>query len=99
MTRNPDWRLGLRGFPRDKIFQPANIAVGVRSARVHMLDVSQGGVRIHSTAPLAVGERVMLSWQDQSRIARVAWSRDSKSGLRFDVPLTQPQMETLLTPA
>ncbi len=99
MTRISDRRLGLRAFPRDKIFEPANVAVGATSVRVHMLDVSQGGARVHSVAPLSVGDRVMLSWRDQSRIASVAWSRDSKSGLRFDLPLTQPQMAMLVTQA
>ena len=61
-----------------------------------MLDVSPTGAKIHSASPIDVGTHVILSWADQTRAARVAWSAESKSGLRFNIPLTSTQMATLL---
>lgn len=94
-----DWRLGLRAFPRDKIFQPATLVAGVQSARVHMLDVSRGGAKIHIARAPDVGAPVLLAWAGQRRTAQVAWSAGNRCGLRFNVPLNPCQIAALLDTA
>ena len=98
MGSGSDWRLGMRAHPRQKIFQPAELRTADASTRVHMLDVSAGGARLHSALPLNVGADVVLLWCDQQRKAQVAWSRDQRCGIRFDVPLNPVQVAALFGP-
>lgn len=91
-----DWRLGLRTHPRYKTFLPASLASETGTMRAHILDVSASGARVHSPSPLAMGARVTLMLPGEHRRAEVAWSRETKAGLRFDVPLSQAMIGELL---
>lgn len=95
---NSDWRLGMRVAAREKIFEPASLSAGAKSARVHMLDVSTGGAKIHCPTPLAIGASVVLAWAEEERIAHVAWSAGARCGLQFRTPLTTVQIEALTQP-
>ncbi len=81
------------------MFRPGHLQVGGDETRIHMLDVSSGGAKIHSPKPLATGTNVLVSWDDQVKAARVAWSAGAKCGLRFNLPLDAGQVAQLLAPA
>ena len=96
---NSDKRLGMRAAAREKIFEPASLSLGTESMRVHMLDVSIGGAKLHCPAPLAIGASVVLAWAEEERVAHVAWIAGARCGLRFRIPLAADQIETLTRPA
>lgn len=95
---NSDWRLGMRAAVREKIFEPASLATGAKSVRVHLLDISTGGAKIHCPTPLSIGAAVVLAWAGEERVAYVAWSVGPRCGVRFRIPLTADRIETLIRP-
>ena len=89
----------MRAAARAKIFEPASLSAGAESARVHMLDVSTGGAKIHCPTPLEIGASVVLAWADQERVAHIAWISGQRCGLRFRIPLVGDQIIALTRPA
>jgi len=67
--------------------------------RAHLLDVSAGGARAHCHTPPSVGTAVVLRWSDEQRAARVAWSTGNRFGVRFNVPLSDCQIRSILSGA
>lgn len=85
--------------PRAKVFQVATLMVGGADIRVHMLDVSTVGARIHGAGAFEVGAQVMLAWAGEGHLARIAWSRGGMAGVRFLFPLSKQRMESLFESA
>jgi hypothetical protein len=85
-----------REHSRHKTFQLAELRTRNGNIRVHILDISSGGVRLHAAAELEAGGKVLLVWNGQSRSAQVAWHRNHKYGLRFTIPLRDDQVEAFL---
>lgn len=87
-----------RPQPRRKIFQLGELTVGGRTLRVHLLDVSEGGARLHCPAEVNVGDPVILRWQDNQWRGIIMWTSQGKCGVRFIAPLTAAALSALLAP-
>lgn len=91
---------------RLKIFQLGELRVGSRTLRVHVLDISRGGARLHCPLPTEPGSPVILRWETHFWRGVIAWSAGDKCGIRFHVPLcadvisaiTAPNCSPLATP-
>jgi hypothetical protein len=90
--------LDVRPQPRRKIFQVGELHADGRSLRVHLLDVSEGGAKLHCTSELSVGSAVTLHWQGQRWRGVIAWTADGKCGVRFLVPLAPAAIDALMAP-
>ncbi|MDB5695587.1 MAG: hypothetical protein JWN21_1130 [Sphingomonas bacterium] len=63
-------------------------------------DISTFGCRLSDVAPLEEGHQLWLRLPKTMPItARVAWSRDGALGCRFDTPISQGLMRSLLPAA
>ena len=87
-----------RPQPRRKIFQLGELTVGARTLRVHLLDVSEGGARLHCPAEVKAGDPAILRWQGQQWRGIIMWTSDDKCGVRFIAPLTGETIAALLAP-
>lgn len=60
-------------------------------------DISTFGCRLSDVADLEIGRRLWLQLPNAAPItARVAWVRDGGAGCRFDAPISQGLMRSLL---
>jgi hypothetical protein len=82
-----------RAEPRLKVFQLASLRTGGAPHRAHVLDISRSGARVHCTAGLQRGQRVMLAIDPLDIAATVLWETGARAGLRFDAPLTDDQLQ------
>lgn len=85
-----------RATPRLKIFQPAQMVLGDRSVRVHLLDISVGGALVHAAIPPELGSRVTLDCAGIARPATVRWVGGSRFGVAFDRPLNDAEVEAVM---
>lgn len=83
---------------RRKIFQLGELMVGGRILRVHLLDVSEGGARLHCPADVKPGDPAILRWQDQQWRGIIMWTHEDRCGVRFIAPLTGEAIAALLAP-
>lgn len=90
--------MNARPQARRKIFQLGELCLGDRSLRVHLLDVSEGGARLHCPTVLSVGTAVTLCWQQEHWRAVVVWAGSNKCGVRFIAPLALSSIEALTAP-
>lgn len=61
-------------------------------------DISTFGCRLSDVEPLAVGQRLWLRLPNGPPIvASVAWSRERTAGCRFETPISQALMRSLLS--
>ncbi|WP_443026958.1 PilZ domain-containing protein [Sphingomonas sp. GB1N7] len=81
---------------RQKSFQPGFwIERGERIA-LHLLDISENGVRAHSARPPAMGESVLVHCDLPLGRAIVRWVSAKTFGLEFVVPLTSNTVSAIL---
>ena len=85
-----------RVHPRLKVFRPAEVHAHGRSLRVHLLDVSRGGARLHTTEALSPGATVVLICMHTRRVAQVAWTQGCRCGIRFGIPLAAEELAAIL---
>ena len=85
-----------RAYHRSKVFQPAALKRGGAPVRVHILDVSVGGARLHCTTRVSRHEQVELVAEALSTRAHVVWARGDRVGLCFDRLLSDPELQQLL---
>jgi hypothetical protein len=76
-----------RRTPRFKVFQPASLEHGDDRGRVHVLDISSEGARLHGDQPPPVGSYVALVCAGFTVRGRVVWSRERRFGVEFHFPL------------
>lgn len=98
MSAVQEWRLGLRAYPRQKIFELAEAHTPLGATRVHVLDLSRGGAKLHfaSRSP-DIGATVVLNWAGRRRSGRVCWAGDRKCGICFSVPLSEDEVSELVS--
>jgi hypothetical protein len=86
-----------RATPRLKVFEPAEMRVGLTTERVHLLDLSFGGALVHSVAPPAVGATVRIACAGTTRLARVVRRDGDRFGVQFMLPLTKDQLAAAMS--
>lgn len=96
MASQPNPHHAQRAHPRHKLFQPAEVRTAGGAARVHLLDISPGGARLHAADGLAPGTRVVLHFAGERQSATVAWANGAKCGVRFCFPLRDDQIAAAL---
>lgn len=90
--------LDMRLRPRHKIFQVGEMRVGDRVTKVHLLDISEDGARLHCPVVTGVGTAIVLNWRDQRWRAVIVWQMGEKCGVRFIFPLSPTTVALLIAP-
>jgi hypothetical protein len=81
---------------RHKVFLPVVLNQAGSTTRVHLLDISRTGARANVPHLPPVGDRVRIVWNDIIITGRIAWVRDTRIGIRFDLLLSDSQIETIV---
>jgi hypothetical protein len=81
-----------RATPRLKVFELAEMRVGLITERVHVLDLSSAGALIHAATPPPVGATVQIECAGTTRLARVVRCDGARFGVQFMLPLTKDQL-------
>jgi hypothetical protein len=85
-----------RAYPRVPVAMPAFLqAEGGRHA-VQIVDLSAGGAKLHCTARLPTGTKVILDCGTLSRAAEVRWQNGPQLGLCFDSELDDREVGALI---
>ena len=70
--------------------ETAIITANGRRQQTHMVDISEGGVRIEATPDLRVGERVEVAWSSgASSKGTVVWMQGGHAGIAFAAKIGQ----------
>lgn len=87
-------RVGVRrGEPRRRLDLATGARQGERTANVAVINISQSGLLLRTSAELALDEPLMVRLPDGGeRAARVVWSADDLFGCRFVKPLTRAEL-------
>ncbi|WP_311268930.1 PilZ domain-containing protein [Sphingobium sp. WCS2017Hpa-17] len=90
--------LGMRprSAARHKLFEPLAIRHGGLSCRAHMLDLSVGGALLHADHPPPVGAAVLIEGPELTAGAHIVWTRGKRFGIRFDMPLCDRALQSML---
>lgn len=82
---------------RYKVFQPGTMAVGGVSHRIHFLDISEVGARLHSSeATPQVGELVSISCVMPLGQARVKWVKNAYFGVQFVATMAPTTVQAIV---
>lgn len=81
--------------PRRKTFTLAAVREGLIDHRVHILDISRSGARVHCTAALPLAGEIWLRCGDLAVPARVVWSEEGRHGLHFAHPISDAQVDAV----
>lgn len=85
-----------RTAKRLKVFEPAVLHHAGTTARIHLLDFSYTGARLHGAAPLQPGAIVHITCRTLLITARIAWVRGPKYGVTFLTPLRSSDIAALI---
>lgn len=75
--------------PRFAMQASTSMRIGDLRGAVDILDISPGGVKLRSDAPVSVGQAgsVLLPEIDVATFGTICWTRDDRFGFRFCTPL------------
>ena len=85
-----------RAEARQKVFRQGDALLGNSQIRVHLLDVSAYGTRLHSQLPLASGQQVTIDCRTVRIQGVVRWTNAQLAGVRFDAPLAGSELSTIV---
>lgn len=85
-----------RGEPRLKVFKLGQAQADGDPFRVHLLDVSERGARLHANQAPDRGIRITLTCASVSASGTVRWVDASRFGIRFDKPLVPAELATIV---
>jgi hypothetical protein len=85
-----------RAEPRLKVFKLGVADAGGAPFKVHLLDVSASGARLHTGMAPDRGIQVTLTCSSISATGTVRWVDASRFGVRFDKPLVPSELATIL---
>jgi len=75
-------------MPRIEINASAYVREGASTTRLHCTDVSQGGVKVDTTAPLTPDAEVVVTLPGLApQPGTVRWASETAAGISFNVPL------------
>ena len=93
--RRKDGPGGRRSAGRKPAFKAAAILTLGRSQIGYLLDVSATGARLDGGGDLSIGQDILLRVGAVETLAQVVWSGPDQCGIRFDVPLSDEELEPL----
>ncbi len=84
--------------PRFAMEASASLRIGDRRSAVDILDISPGGVKLRSDAPVHTGQAgsVLLPEINAAMFGSVCWTRDDRFGFRFCTPLPLTSLSRVL---
>ena len=85
-----------RREPRLKVFRLGRAQASGMDFKVHLLDVSARGARLHAGEALGTGVRMTLDCSSVSTTGEVRWVDASRFGIRFDVPLVPSELDAIV---
>lgn len=85
-----------RSEPRLKVFRIGRAQAGGTEFKVHLLDISAQGARLHAGQALGPGIRMTLTCSAVRTTGEVRWVDASRAGIRFDVPLIASELDTIV---
>jgi hypothetical protein len=85
-----------RTEPRLKVFKLGLAKAGGVQFKVHLLDVSARGARLHAGQVPDRGIRITLDCSSVSASGTVRWVDARRFGIRFDKPLVPHEIATIL---
>ena len=88
-----------RAEPRLKVFRLGQARADGLPFRVHVLDVSKLGARLHASQAPGPGIRITLDCASVSASGTVRWVDARRFGIRFDKPLVQSELATIVATA
>jgi hypothetical protein len=86
----------LRAEPRLKVYKLGRAQAGGMQFKVHLLDVSASGARLHAGRTPDQGMRITLDCSPVSATGTVRWVHASRFGIRFDTPLVPADLSAML---
>lgn len=72
---------------RRKIFHPATLHVRGDALRIHLLDISEGGLLAHATVPPPMGAMGRIMIDGRPHGVQVMWIDGRRFGCAFTIPL------------
>lgn len=92
MTTAPLIRTAIGVVPRDArlttIFLIGRMSNGVRDDLCRIRNISPGGMRIETLAPVDVGQNISVDLRNGATLrSKVVWLGEAEAGVRFDMPL------------
>lgn len=85
-----------RTAKRLKVFEPGLLHCADATARIHLLDLSCTGARLHGAMPHPPGAIVRIECRNLLITAQIAWVRGSKYGVTFLTPLRSSDVAALI---
>jgi hypothetical protein len=85
-----------RAEPRLKVFKLGQAQTDGVAFKVHLLDVSEHGARLHASAAPARGIRITLTCASVRTSGMVRWVNARRFGIRFDKPLVESELATIV---
>ncbi|MFN7027920.1 MAG: PilZ domain-containing protein [Sphingopyxis sp.] len=82
---------------RYKTFAPAMVRTSSGPMRVHILDVSRAGVRLHGAIAPGIGDIIHVAFDDDHVAARVRWTKGGMFGAEFCPPLYPSAVTRILS--
>jgi hypothetical protein len=92
----PPQNLDGRTEPRLKVFKLGRAQAGGVQFKVHLIDVSARGARLHADEAPDRGIRIELTCSSVCASGMVRWVDARRFGIRFDMPLMPSELETIL---
>jgi len=84
---------------RFKVFLPIIGENAGREYRLHLLDLSENGARLHGDAHAEIGDHISLWWNGRKYHGSVIWQRDRMFGLAFNAAMPMAIIDAILAPA
>lgn len=79
-----------RHSPRRKVSPLADSGPNLAGKRVLLLDISEVGLRLQSSAPLEIGQTILVNLPQAGDVeARIVWRNNEECGARFSVPISK----------
>lgn len=86
----------IRSRRRLKLFLPVTIQDGNKAERAHLLDISNGGARLHAHVPPTLKQDVTVEWSDVRVRGQVMWVKGNGFGLSFQPPINDDLVTRLI---
>jgi len=85
-----------RAEPRLKVFKLGRAETAGLDFKVHLLDISRLGARLHASQAPDRGHRIRLTCSSVSTSGTVRWVDARRFGIRFDKPLVPAELATIV---
>ena len=82
---------------RYKTFFLASACTSNGVMRVHILDVSRAGARLHGTFAVGIGDVLRIAFAGDQVAARVRWIKGDMFGTQFCSPLSQSAQTRIMS--